>query len=384
MCIGTPRPNLHESGQMIQSLLRQTISRLTWLRNRKWELAQFPEMDRDWDFVHIPMLFRLHRAWDPFLFEHPNRAALAASDAPRALYYTTCKNTPSDILPKGYYLLTAFETLPDDKIGRDFHQEKLRAHPDNKHVQRPNGIPLAGQLAKINAFKERSGYGPYVLQTAYLYEVPLDPQRHTVSHRWIVRCTTGDNLVSEISAAEAINIEKQLWLKRTAHHSPLSLPTIKRPASMPTTYDDYLDATRIPELEAHPIEILLHVLVLGFSSIVALRQLRDAVVSHGPVAALRLLEADPKYFGDGILIRDGRHAFRCIPELLEHVQNHGEWLNSVTGHFDLKDGLIPLLDRLIVIGVRPSNFRLSNSIALALRFDHEATNGGLYHLAQYF
>ena len=108
------------------------------------------------------------------------------------------------------------------------------------------------------------------------------------------------------------------------------------------------------------------------------------MISLGPVAALSLLESDPKYFGGGILIRDGRHAFRCIPELMGHVQTHGAWLKNVTGYFDLKDGLIPLLDRLIVIGVRPSNFRLSNSIALALRFDHKATNGGLHHLARYF
>lgn len=95
-------PNVPIIGTMPQRILRRTFSRFTWLKNRHWVPAKFPEMDRDWDFVHIPHLYRLHRAWDPFLFDWPSRAALATSDAQRALFYTTRQEVASDILPGGH------------------------------------------------------------------------------------------------------------------------------------------------------------------------------------------------------------------------------------------------------------------------------------------
>lgn len=373
----------------IATTIRMTVSRLTWLRDLHWGPPTFPELERDWDFVRPTNYYRVHRTWDPFLHGPERRATLAATDAPRALFYADSK-AESDVLPLGYAFLTEFRAGNVDKVAGDFRHDQLARLPHNRFVDRPNGFALAGQLAKIEAFKGQSLIHdlPYVLQTRYLYEVALDPAVHAVTRRWVVRVTASgpinrgaDNvLVAALSSAQSAKIERDLRLATGKHPSPEALTPIERAPTLPAGFSEYLDATRIPELQQHPVEVLTYVLLLGLSGTSALRTIRRDCAEHGFLVALNRLANDPRRDDPGVAIRNNLHAFRCLPELLDHLRAHERWLRVVAGHCDLEPAMLALLDEMILIGVRPQAHEIIyETEKMAFRFDNVATGDAFAH-----
>jgi hypothetical protein len=365
---------------MTSEIVRKAVSKITWLRNRDWKQADFHELECNWDFVHIPTLFRLHRAWDPFLCAWPSKVALAASDAWRALYFTGQGGIPSDVLPSEYYFLTEFAATPEDKISGDFQHDKLRELPDNPNVRRPNGIALAGQLAKIVAYRGQAlgSQIPYALQTAYLYEVPLDSKRHVITQRWLVRKRGDEIFISVISQEERKQIERRLRIGIGLHPSPVAPLPIKRPEQMPSCQNEYIAATHVPELQTHPIETLVYIIALGFTSDEKLKRFREAIARNGVAVTLQHVACEPSNYDPEVKILEGRHSFCCLPELLGHIQKHAEWLTRIAGTYDLQKGVLSLLDELLEIGTQPPSHKLIyDSLKMAFRCDDKATNGML-------
>ena len=288
---------------------------------------------------------------------------------------------PSDILPCGYYFLTEFAATPQDKVNGDFQHDNMQNLPDNPNVQRPNGVALAGQLAKITAYKAQAlGHGtPYSLQTAYLYEFQLNQKRHTISRRWIVRnCEPDKQSVSLIHPTEMSRIERWLRVGIGNHPSPPEFHPIQRANSMPSSDDEYRDATCIPELKAHPIETLTYIIALGITSSGAMHHLRRSIFQNGAEISFLHIASNPHSIDSGIKIQDGRHAFCCMPELLGHIQEHAEWLRKMTGAYDLTKGMLALLGELLLIGPQPPNYKLIyDAFKMAARCDDQATNGAL-------
>lgn len=373
----------------IATTIRTTVSRLTWLRDLHWGPPTFPELERDWDFVRPSHYYRVHRTWDPFLHGPEHRAALATTDAPSALARADGE-AESDVLPRDHVFLTEFRAASGDKVSGDSEREPSAVPPASRLAGRPNGFALAGQLAKIEAFKGLALVHdlPYVLQTRHLHEVALDPALHPVTRRWVVRVTApgpinrgADNvLVATLAAADSARIERNLRLTVARHPSPEPLPPSERPATPPSGFDDYLAATRIPELQQHPVEVLAYVLLLGLSGTSALRAIRRDCAEHGFLVALNRLANDPRRDDPGVAIRNNLHAFRCLPELLDHLRDHERWLRRVAGHCDLEPAMLALLDETILIGARPQAHEILHETAkMALRFDNLATGDAFAH-----
>lgn len=363
----------------IIDIARKAASRHWWLSSREWSRAQFPRLKLDWDFVQVSRLYRVHRAWNPFLFERPSRAALATSDAPRALFYTY-RDVPSDILPSGYSFLTEFEARADEKIVGDYQNDKILMLPTNPYVRRPIGVALAAQLAKIDSFRQQSNYSdiPYILQTAYLYEVVVSRRFHPITCRWVVRTTELGNEISILTPDEIRRIERLLRQKTTDVDAPLDDCRTPKSNTMPDSFDKYKESVRMAELQAHPIEILMYVLLLGFNTNNGLHALRSAFSGLDLFASLRRLAIDPHEFDSTVEIRNGRHAFSCLPELIAYVESHVNWLAKIAGPCDLKSAILNLFDCLLKIGVRPSNHAVNYcSEEVALNFDDKLTNGML-------
>lgn len=356
------------------------------MRRLRWEPANFPHLVRDWDFVRPSALYRCHRAWDPYVFRRDRRnAALAAADAQRALFFTGEK-CYSEVLPEGVSFLTELAASPKNRIVGDYQTDHQTEYPDNRYIRRAVGFALAGQLAKIEAFKEQSMIHniPCQLQTRHFYEVSLNQAINPPTRRWVAKTVDGESafpdasnvLVAPLEPSLIRQIERDFGVAVGQHQPPPASSLISRSKTRPATYDQFVEETALPELEHHPAEVLLFVLILGFTSAEALHCFSSECAARGYHAAFAALASTPEAFDPALESRNGVHCFSCLPELLELVHQHERWLREIAASCDMAKGIRVLLDSAVKIGVRPQPMSIIyETKLLALCFDNAATNG---------